>query len=382
MRKPFSLSQASRRWWVVLLVLLAATVWTYAKSGTGPATASRFGGPAQGTTYSVVLGHAESDSAVAALKQSVDSLLAHIDALMSTYDANSELSRLNRDTSGAPFVLSPHLARVLQLSAEVSQASGGAFDVTVGPLVDAWGFGVSGEVPHAPDSAALARLHARIGWQKLQLSPTENVTGAAASTSAIKTHPHLEVDLSAVAPGYSVDLISDLLTRRGAGDHLVEVGGEVRARGVNAQDQPFRVGIEEPDTSTRRVRLVVGLNNRALATSGNYRDNRVLDGVRYTHILDPRTGVPVKHALLSVSVLHRECAYADAWATALFTVGPERAWALAEANGLDVLLLVAKADGQVEERVTDGFRLTVMQDVDAKAVDRTTRRSRSRSSPN
>lgn len=361
-RATFSVTQASRRWWIVLLVLVTASVWTYrTRTGAG-LEVSRFGGPAQGTTYSVVLGHARAPDVMAALQKSVDSVLADIDARMSTYDPVSELSRFNRDTTGAPFPVSDALATVLRVSTQVSELSGGAFDVTVGPLVDAWGFGVPGDVAHAPTDSALNAIRARVGWHKVQ------VMGDALT----KQHPHLEVDLSAVAPGYTVDVISALLTARGEPDHFVEVGGEVRARGINVDGNVYRVGIEEPDPDSRRIRLVVGLRDKALATSGNYRDNRILDGVRYTHILDPTTGVPVKHALLSVSVLHAECIYADAWATALFSVGPERAWDLAAQNGLDVLLLTAGANGEVHEKMTDGFRLAVVRD--ASAVDRTTRK--------
>ena len=125
------------------------------------------------------------------------------------------------------------------------------------------------------------------------------------------------------------------------------------------------------------MRVVVGLTDRSMATSGNYRDFQDIGGVRYTHILDPSTGAPVKHGLLSVSVLHRDCVWADAWATALFVVGPERAWALAVANGLDVLLLVAGPHGEIQERMTDGFRAVVLRDDSLRAVDRTTRRNSS-----
>lgn len=361
-RATFSITQASRRWWIVLLLLLAASVWTYRERTGAGLEVSRFGGPAQGTTYHVVLGHARTPAVVAALHKSVDSVLADIDTRMSTYDPESELSRFNRDTTEAPFPVSDALATVLRTSAKVSELSGGAFDVTVGPLVDAWGFGVPGDVVHAPTDSALHAIHARVGWQKLLVR----------GDTLIKRHPHLEVDVSAVAPGYSVDVISALLTSRGEPDHFVEVGGEVRAHGVNVEGDAFRVGIEEPDPDSRHIRLVVGLNDKALATSGSYRDNRVLDGVRYTHILDPTTGVPVKHALLSVSVLHDECIYADAWATALFAVGPERAWAMAAQNGLDVLLLTAGPNGEVEERMTDGFRLAVVRD--ASTADHTTRK--------
>ena len=190
-----------------------------------------------------------------------------------------------------------------------------------------------------------------------------------------KDHPALDVDLSAIAPGYTVDLISELLTARGEPNHFVELGGEVRARGRNARNEPFRVGIEEPIPDVRRVRSVVGLSNRSMATSGNYRDFQDLGGVRYSHILDPSTGVPVRHNLLSVSVLHKSCAVADAWATALFVVGAERAWDLAAANSLDVLLLTAGPNGEVQERMTNGFRSIVLTGDELRPVDHSTRRS-------
>ncbi len=366
-RATFGLAQASRRWWVTLFVLVTASLYAYGTRARMDTDVARFAGAAQGTTYHVVLGGSRSASTVAALQASVDSLLAVIDRSMSTYDSTSEISRFNRARSTAPMEMSDHFAAVLTTSLAVSRASGGAFDVTVGPLVDAWGFGAKGESGHVPSDSTLAVLRAHVGWEKLRLN------GHALS----KSHPQLEIDLNADAPGYTVDLISALLTARGEPNHFVEVGGEVHARGESAQRAPFRVGIEEPLPDVRRVRLVVGLTDLSMATSGNYRDFQDIGGVRYTHILDPSTGAPVRHGLLSVSVLHRDCVWADAWATALFVVGPERAWALAAANGLDVLLLVAGPHGEIQERMTDGFKAVVVRDDDPHAVDRTTRRTNS-----
>lgn len=346
----FGLLQASRRWWLVLLVLSAASLFAYRAREQRAPTAARFGGPAQGTTYSVVLGHARSDSVVASLRAAVDSVLADVDRTMSTYDSMSELSRFNKRESTAPATISPSLASVIRTSLEISRASKGAFDVTVGALVDAWGFGVGGALVRAPDSVALDTLRARVGWQQLRLTGRE----------LSKQHPALQIDLSAIAPGYTVDQLSDLLVARGEPDHFVEVGGEVRARGRNIEGQPFRVGIEDPVSEQRRVRLVVGLADRALSTSGNYRDYRIVDGVKYVHTIDPIVGRPVTHRLLSVSVLHNSCAQADAWATALLVVGPERAWEMAQTNGLAVLLLVAGAEGKVEARATDTFQQIVV----------------------
>ncbi len=364
-RATFGLAQASRRWWVTLFVLVAASLYAYGTRGRMDTDVARFAGAAQGTTYHVVLGGSRSAATVAALQASVDSLLAVIDRSMSTYDSTSEISRFNRARSTAPMEISDDFAAVLATSLAVSRASGGAFDVTVGPLVDAWGFGAKGESGRVPSDSTLALLRTHVGWQKLRLD----------GHTLSKSHPQLEIDLNADAPGYTVDVISALLTSRGEPNHFVEVGGEVRARGQNAQHAPFRVGIEEPLPDVRRVRVVVGLADRSMATSGNYRDFQDIGGVRYTHILDPSTGAPVRHGLLSVSVLHRDCVWADAWATALFVVGPERAWALAAVNGLDVLLLVAGPHGEIQERMTDGFKAVVLRDDDPRAVDRTTRRS-------
>ncbi len=356
-REGFPLAQASRRWWLVLLVLVMASVVMYSRAPVSGdrasgAEAARLEGSAQGTTYSIVLNGPREPAVLEVLHHSVDSLLAVIDATMSTYDRESELSRLNRDPRTSPIAVSSMLGGVLRAADEVSRASQGAFDVTVGPLVDAWGFGPAGAPSNTPSDSAIAALRERVGWDKLVVD----------SGAVSKLHAAMEIDLNAIAPGYSVDVLSAFLTARGEPNHLVEIGGEVRVRGHNAIGEPFRVGIEDPVAGRRSVRAVVGLSDRALATSGNYRDFRDVNGVRYVHTLDPSTGRPVTHRLLSVSVLHERCAMADAWATALLVVGPEKAWDLAQANHLDVLLLVAAPDGEVVERATDGFAAVRLRD--------------------
>ncbi len=370
-RSTFGITQASRRWWVVLAVLFGATVLTYRRAGRAPDVAARFGGPAQGTTYAVVLGGPRTVAAVRGLQVAVDSLLAEIDAQMSTYDTTSELSRLNRDQRGIPYEVSAPLAAVLREAETISRASQGAFDVTVGPLVNAWGFGAGDDTAasdgdRVPSESELTALRARVGWPQLVIDSARR--GGVTITTVTKRHPQLAVDLSGIAPGFTVDRISALLSSRGEADHFVELGGEVRAQGQASARRPFRVGIESPIATSgdeggkpqSRVQLVVNLDNRALATSGNYRNYRVVDGVRYVHTIDPATGRPVQHRLLSVSVLHTRCSAADAWATALLVVGPERAWALAREHRLDVLLLIAGAPDEVEERMTPGFAAQVV----------------------
>ncbi len=345
MKKPFSLRQASARWWVLLFALAAFAAARYlARRDAAPP--ARLEGRTMGTTWSVVLGGPRDEQRLARLRGEIERLLAEVNASMSTYDPQSELSRFNAHETTAPFEVSAPLASVVRDALDVHRASGGAFDVTVGPLIEAWGFGAKVQRGRVPDAGELAELLEAVGSEKLSLD------GGALQ----KAHPRLRVDLSAIAKGDAVDRVSALLLGLNEPNHLVEIGGEVVARGVSARGEPFRVGVEEPDASRRAVRLAVSLSDRAIASSGNFRNFFEVDGVRYAHTLDPRTGQPVRHRLAAVSVLHERCGLADAWATALMASGPERAWELANAQGLDVLLLVDAPDGGFEERMTAGFR--------------------------
>ncbi len=333
---------------VMLLALVGLSAWLYLRPGAA-STAAEFSGATMGTTYRVVMGDARPAAEVEALQRAVDSLLADVNASMSTYDTASELSLFNAQPRAEPVTISRPLATVMRQSLDVYAASDGRFDVTVGPLVDAWGFGPVARGSRVPTDIELDSLRRHVGSDKLRLQ----------GDTLQKLHPLLRVDLSAIAKGYGVDRVSDLLTERGARDHLVEIGGEMRARGRNVRGEPFRVGIEEPDPERVRVRLAVLLDNRALASSGNYRNFYEQDGVRYVHTLDPVAGRPVRHTLLAVSVLHEECALADAWATALLAAGPELAMALAQRSNLDVMLLVAGDQGAVVERFNGNFERAV-----------------------
>jgi thiamine biosynthesis lipoprotein len=263
---------------------------------------------------------------------------------MSNWREDSELSRLNRHAGGTPFPLSPELYDVLRQSAEVSAASGGAFDVTVGPLVEAWGFGAGPGGAEPPGPEAIGALLDRVGYRKLVLDPEHG--------SASKEDPGLEVDLSAVAPGYAVDLVAARLEERGFGRYLVEIGGELRVSGTNPEGRAWRVAIERPELLRRETQRVVEISDAALATSGDYRDFFERDGVRYTHTIDPATGSPVLHSLASATVIDPSCALADAWATAMMVLGPEEGLRLADERGMPVLLLVYEGDGvrEIESR--------------------------------
>jgi thiamine biosynthesis lipoprotein len=305
-------------------------------------------GPIMGTTYSVKLDVPELvGEERRRVEEAVLERLDEINELMSTYDPDSELSRFNRSRSPDPATLSPLTMEALRTSEAVSRATGGAFDVTVGPLVNAWGFGAPEQPPTAPGEAELAELTARVGYELLVLDHQ--------SGTVSKTVADLEVDLSAVAKGQAADRVSQRLTELGYSRHLVEVGGELRAGAAKADGSPWRVGIETPDATIRAVYGVVELVEQAVATSGDYRNFYELDGVEYAHLIDPRTGQPVRHAGASVSVIHRQAMVADAWATALSLLGPDEGLEVAEREGLAALFITRDGDG-FAARATTIFR--------------------------
>lgn len=345
-RRQFALKDAAPRWWVVLAALVGLTAYFYIGRGKAR-TPAVLEGRTMGTGWRVVLDTGRPPTA--ALRNEIEELLADIERSMSTFDPDSELSRFNRHASTAPVRVSSQLVEVVSLALSISRASGGAFDPTVGPMVDAWGFGPAPRPVRPPSEVELAAMRERVGWAKLSVH----------GDTLVKSHPLLELDLSAIAKGYAVDRVALLLEERGYTNHLVEIGGEVRASGRTAGGRRFLVGVETPFVNGHGVYARLALDG-ALATSGNYRNVYELAGERVAHTLDPRTGKPAKHRLLSASVLHERCAVADAWATALMVVGPERAWDLAHAQGLEVLLLVETERGRVEARVTPGFATSIV----------------------
>ncbi len=301
-------------------------------------------GATMGTTYTVKLGEAIAGERLAAIARAVDALLFDMNRVFSTYLEDSELSRFNRSDGAVPFPLSDDLLRVFEVALDVSRQTNGAFDVTVGPLVNAWGFGP--DRPETPPSAEeVATLRERIGFEKLHLED-----GALS-----KSRPDVYCDLSAVAKGYAVDRVAALLEAQGLRRFMVEIGGEVRTRGARGDGRPWHIAVEEPIPETRAVRRVVPLGDMAMATSGDYRNFVERDGRRYSHTINPRTGAPVQHALASVTVLHPECAWADAYATGIHVLGSDEGFDFAEARGLAVLLIFHGPDGGFEERATAEF---------------------------
>lgn len=286
-----------------------------------------------------------------AVAAAVRSVLERIEGRMSHYRPESELSRFNRARTTEPRPMSPETLGVVAEALAVSRASGGAFDVTVGPLVDAWGFGPGGRALAAPDRLVLAELRARVGAGLLE-------PDLAAGTLR-KRRPDIVVDLSAIAKGYAVDAVSALLDEIGFEDHLVEIGGELRGAGTNEEGAPWRVAIERPVPGVPAAQRIVPLTNAAVATAGDYRNFYDLEGARVSHTVDPRTGRPVAHGLLSVSVIAERCALADARSTALNVLGPEEGYALAVEQEWAALFVEDDGSGGLVERETPAFTAAV-----------------------
>lgn len=305
-----------------------------------------FGGDTMGTRYSVQLGTAGVAAGErSALARGVDALVTGIDARMSTYADTSELSRFNASPDTDWVRLSAPTSTVLGQALSTSAASAGAFDVTVGPLVNLWGFGPGERASRAPRSQDLSQALARVGHENLEMGPDGTVR---------KRRVDTYVDLSGIAKGHAADRVAEHLAASGHDSYLVEIGGELRAQGAKPDGTPWRVAIERPSAGSRAVYRIIALENAAVATSGDYRNFFDDGGRRYSHSIDPRTGKPVTHALASVSVVAATTMEADAWSTALMIAGPEAGIALARDKGL-AAHFVTKGSSGLEEHHTDAF---------------------------
>jgi len=330
---------------LVLLLLLAVSFHRLACAPLPPEPAE-FTGESMGTSWSVKLATGDLDAAARAeVMRAIESELRAVDEAMSTWRPSSELSRFNAHASTEPFPVSSGVLTVFRIAAEVSELSGGAFDVTVGPIVAAWGFGATDRIPAPPPPEELEQLRRRVGYRFVEVR----------DGALRKSRGDVVCDLSAIAKGYAVDRVSEALVQLGHLDHLVEVGGEVRAQGRRFDGAAWRVAVEMPDAGARDAFEVLELRDVSLATSGDYRNFYESGGRRYSHTIDPRTGRPIEHSLASVSVLHRDAVHADALATALNVLGPEAGYSLAEREGLAALFIVRETDGSFSARASRAF---------------------------
>ena len=275
----------------------------------------------------------------------VDSLLAVFNQALSTYVPTSEISRFNQ--SDSLVFETGFMFPVLETSQYIHQITGGAFDPTVGPLVNAWGFGPNKQ-PSA-DTAKVDSLLTFVGFNKIQFTSTYVTKGVAG----------MYLDFSAVAKGYAVDLVGNYLATKAVENFMVEIGGEVTCRGKNEKGEFWLIGINNPDLEAagEGIAATVGLDNRAMATSGNYRNFYVLNGKKYAHTIDPASGRPVQHSLLSATVFASDCMTADALATACMVMGVEKSVALFEAHKeLDAILIFSADNGDLHTVVTSGIK--------------------------
>ncbi len=277
-------------------------------------------GPTMGTRYHITVVSPPSQLNEVKLQKEIDKLLININQQMSTYIADSEISNFNRWPINNWQTISADFFKVVELSQSISLLSEGRFDITIGPLVDLWGFGAgSSDTQKIPDEKLIEQAKSRVGWQYLVLDKDK---------LAIQKLKPVSIDLSAIAKGYGVDKVSALLDLNGIKNYLVEIGGEVKVKGLNKEGNLWRLGIETPSLLQQGAQKIVQLEDQAIATSGDYRNYFEEEGVRFSHTIDPITGRSVKHNIASVSVIATTAAEADALATALNAMGFDKAQAL------------------------------------------------------
>lgn len=333
-----------------LLVVLLVSLYFW-QSEPGAVDIHEFGGATMGTTYSVKVVSDRDGTPPEQLAPRVREMLRTLDTqIMSTYSEDSELTRINRAPVNAQLVLSAAMTQVLSLALDVNALTDGAFDVTVGPLVNRWGFGPEQrQQSRIPDQAEIDALRVRIGSQHLDLD---------ASASMLIKRADVYIDLSGIAKGYAVDRVADYLYESGYSSYFIEIGGELRIKGLKPGEQTWVPAIEKPVDTAPQVHNIFYARGESIAVagSGDYRNYFDQDGVHYSHEIDPESGRPVTHNLAAVYVIDATAARADALATAFMVLGPERAFALAQRIGL-AAYFITKREGQegFEDRYTSQF---------------------------
>ena len=283
-----------------------------------------------------------------ALQTQVDTLLKHYNDEISTYDQNSSLSKFNQQQTTAPFPVSQEMADIVISALRVGQRTQGVLDVTVGPLVNLWGFGPDKRPIKTPTDEQIAAARQRVGIQHL------HVDVSADHAALRKDVPNIYVDLSTIGEGFGADKVAEFLESRGVHNYLVEIAGASRSRGVNAKGDPWKLAIQKPTDELDEVQAIIKPDGRAISTSGSYRNYYELDGKRYSHIIDPATGKPITHRLVSATVITPTSLEADGLDTALMVMGPEKAMAFAKQQRLAVYLVI-KTDKGFKAEYSESF---------------------------
>lgn len=327
-------------------VLLIGLLMLSACSADNTEQSNNIYGNTMGTTYSVQLDVLPNGVSHTELKNQLEAILETVNQQMSTYDPESEITQFNRSESTDWLPVSDALVFLTSIAEGHSLLSNGAFDITVGPLVELWGFG-SQFNNQRPAIEAVQSTQEYIGHQLLEWRSE--------SSALRKKHPQLQMDLSAIAKGYGVDLLAQHLNGLQVNNYLVEIGGELRAVGANPEGQPWKIGIQQPDSAAPEAGLILSLSNHSVATSGDYLNFYVEDGKRYSHIIDPRTGYPVIHQTASVTVVAETTTLADVWATTLLVLGEEAGSELAELNNIAAVFLVREDAGDFSLSMTSAM---------------------------
>lgn len=317
---------------IVSVLILGSLLWNKSQLIKNPSWEQ----PTMGTACHITLAGSISKTGLNALREEIDAALDDVNARMSIWDESSEISRFNRFQGLEKFPISPEFTEVVQSALAYSQMTDGAFDPTVKPLVEHWGFGPE------DDTTPIEEIMPSVGWQKLR----------AGKNFLIKTHTKVQLDLAAIAKGYGVDRVADVLRKNGHRNFIVEIGGEIVAEGTNRSGKPWRVGIESPEASGKafgsEIFQTLELSGQAMATSGDYRNFQTReDGTRYSHIIDPHTGYPAQSDVAAVTVVAAHCMDADAVATALCVMGSDKGFQWLENHPeFQAFFILHSPDGQ------------------------------------
>ncbi|MEX1001250.1 MAG: FAD:protein FMN transferase [Crocinitomicaceae bacterium] len=348
---------------LLMILFLSACVDQPEDPGTHKTTTDiiEYYGNTQGTTFSVII-----NDDIELKQEEIEAMLAQFDQALSGYIPNSIISKLNNAPAGLFSYQDEfgYFNACYELSKEMYQLTNGAFDPTVYPLVDGWGF--MQDIENVPDSSAIDSLRALVGFKKGQhfdFKYTIDEGDTLPASQIYKRTPQAKLDFNAIAQGYAVDVLAEMIEEKGAENYFVEIGGEIRVKGKNAEGDYWRIGIDKPiehsTAETRQLQEVVRLNNKSIATSGSYRKFYEKDGIKYSHTLDPTTGYPVTHSLLSATVVADDCAIADALATALMVMGPDKGMQFIKNHSdldVEVYLIFNNDKGRMETFYTKDFR--------------------------
>ena len=300
-----------------------------------------------GTTYTVKINSSESTLDRSAISAEINRQLDNVNQQMSTYIETSDLSLFNQSDTKEWVEIPVELYAVIEEALRINVLSKNAFDISIGPVVNLWGFGPEEKSDTIPNNTAINKALDNVGSQYIHLRSKPY--------SIRKDKPDLTIDLSAIAKGYAVDIIADYLDKLDINNYMVEIGGEIKAKGFNPDNNSWQIGIEKPLNDQRTVQSIVSLDDTGMATSGDYRNYFEENGIRYSHTINPATGKPITHKLASVTILHPSAMTADAMATALLVLGPERGFELALRENLAALFIVREKDS-FTEKMTAQFK--------------------------